>query len=578
MRPASRLLHTSHLGLVATTAMALLVAGILPALVGPKALRDQAAAAVGNIAPVEEAAGWLSGQLVGGLINDPAETGGEYYDPSIDAAIDAALAFDQIIGFDTVVTDIRAAVVANTHDFAHPVTEVLNESVGQAFLVGPTAKLASFAYRTGLDPTALGNPDADLIDEVLESVDLEGANLGRVRDRFVDASPDDAVDFEVGKTNRADTLALAWSIDAVIRARATLPPLEAAQLDPAVDAMIGYLQLQQCDGGVGRYFRANLGSDPCDTSPDFARVPSTQVTARIALLLQDLDDEALIQAPLGTMRNQAVSWLQVVQKPSGSFDANALTTGYAGLALERSGDWLAAQAAAAWIRGVQWFHPVPCGEESTTHGLGAVALDKTAYDQAKASGPGSGIGWRRATASAIPLLQFTPYITGPPSLGAPTGFVHAGAKTELKVTRADDNERLCVAGPKLDGKSLLVNESVESIPIVAPAGTKDRVYRVYAIDGTDTAVLRVLDRTTFKVRAKFRSVRRGAKQKIVVSGLAVGERVRVRVNGKTVAKGKANANGKFMKRVKVKTRKGKARVTVRGRFDDRTGRTRFKVR
>jgi hypothetical protein len=577
MRPASRLLHASRLGFVATTALGVLVAAVVPGLVGPNALQDQAAAAAfGNTAPVEKAAIWLSDQLVGGLIHDPGETGGEYYDPSVDAAIDAALAFQQILDYDPVVTEIRTGVVANTHDFAHPVSEVSNVTVGQAFLVGPTAKLASFAYRTGLDPTALGNPDADLIDEIIDSVDLEGANLGRVRDRFVDASPDDAVDFEAGQTDRADVLALAWSLDALIRARDVLPA--DGQLDAAIIAMIDYLQLQQCDGGVGRYFRANFAADPCDTSPDFARVPSTQVTARIALIIEDLEDDALIQPPLGAMRNQAVSWLQLVQKPSGSFDSNALVTGYAGLALEGSGDWMAAQNAAAWLRGVQWFRPVPCGEEATAQGVGAVALDKTAYEQAKTTGPGPGVGWRRATASALPLLRFTPYVTGPPSLSGPAGFVRAGAWTELEITQADDNERLCVAGPKLVGKSLLVNQSVELIPIVAPPGTMDRVYRLHAIDGTDTAVLRVLDSTTFKVRAKFRSVRRGAKQKIAVAGLAPGERVRIRVNGKTVAKGKANVNGKFKDRFKVKTRKGRAKVTVRGRFDDRTGRTRFKVR
>lgn len=54
--------------------------------------------------------------------------------------------------------------------------------------------------------------------------------------------------------------------------------------------------------------------------------------------------------------------------------------------------------------------------------------------------------------------------------------------------------------------------------------------------------------------------------------------MRIRVNGKKVAKGQANANGKFKKRFKVKTRKGRAKVTVRGRFEDRTGRTRFRVR
>lgn len=127
MRPASRLQRSSHLGIVAITALAVVVAGLVPGLLGPQALRDRAAAAeIGNIAPVEEAASWLSDQLVGGLINDPAETGGEYYDPSVDAAIDAALAFQGIVDYDSVVTEIRMGVVATTHDFAHPVTEVLN--------------------------------------------------------------------------------------------------------------------------------------------------------------------------------------------------------------------------------------------------------------------------------------------------------------------------------------------------------------------------------------------------------------------------------------------------------------------
>lgn len=582
MRPASRLLKTYHLGLVATTAWCVLAACVLPGLLDRSVIGSQAAAATaGNIVPVEEAAAWLTEQLEGGLLSGPNPDLTQYYASSVDASIDAALSLTQIVGYDATVAEIRGAVVAEGHDFAHPVS-VLNDPVGQAFLIGPTAKLASFAYRTGLNARSFGNPSADLVEEIIDSIDIEGAQVGRVRDRFVDASVDDGVAFD--GTDRADVLALGWSIDAVIRARDDLAPADQAQLNAPIDAMVSYLRQQQCAGSAGGFFRASFNAEPCDSPATQSRVPNNLVTARIALILQDLAEAGLLDSQLTTTLDELVAWLQFEQNVNGSFGevkdsaAHTQTTGWAGLALWRAGDVVRGQLAGTWLRGVQWFDPVPCGESTLLAALGAVAPDKETFRLAKDAGPGPSLGWRRATSGAIPLLRFTPFKPGPPTLSAPTGFVHAGARVQLAITHTDDNERLCLSGPKLAGKSIPVDEPVEVTTIVAPAGTANRVYRVAAIDGGGTAVLRVLDSTTFKVRAKFRSVRRGAKQKIVVSGLAPGERVRIRVNGKTVAKGKANVNGKFKKRFKVKTRKGKARVSVRGRFDDRTGRTRFRVR
>jgi hypothetical protein len=107
--------------------------------------------------------------------------------------------------------------------------------------------------------------------------------------------------------------------------------------------------------------------------------------------------------------------------------------------------------------------------------------------------------------------------------------------------------------------------------VTLPDATSTATYVLVGSDGQVADDTRVLGKARLRVSA---ADAKGARERIVVRRLAAREKVRILVAGTVVAKGRANAKGRFVARVTLPSSTKKVRIRAVGQFPDlRSGAT-----
>lgn len=358
-------------------------------------------------------------------------------------------------------------------------------------------------------------------------------------------------------------LTTAWGVDYFNQSSAVLA-LDRSESHEAAAATEFLLDGRCADSGWGY-------DDGTACHPD----ADTTAVALIALSEQ-LDDERVAAETA-----EAAAWLKTQQAADGSFGHtdftpyNANSTGLAGWALAQLGEADAARAAAVWVRAHQLTGVGPC-EQAASSDAGAIAHNDA--DLAAAARDGIADFERsifvRAAAQALPVLALAPAAEGELSLVGARGFVRAGSATKVTVTGVAPGERACLTG----GKAAVTVTGSGQATVTTKAGTGVRTLTLATADGSATTTVSVLGKAKLKVKAAKKTVTKGKKVKVTVTGLAASEKVKVQLRGKKVAKGKANAKGKFAAKVKVGKKTGKAKLTAVGQFANRKGSAKIRVR
>ena len=341
-------------GAAATTLA--VVATATPAVAGP-ADKQQAAA------------GWLAGQLDGGVAVNEQHSFNDY-----GLSIDTGLAL-RAQGLKTrKVSKISAAM-------AEAVDSYTTGGEPEGAYSGATAKLASFVVRTGGDPDAFGG--VDLVERLEGLVSTEAPTTGRLQDRSTYG------DF-------ANSIGQAFAAHA-------LHAVGSEQAAPVTS----YLLQQQCEAG---YFRLSFSpaaapDQGCDAAPGDPD-QGADVTALVVLNLLEV---AAPSAEVVAAVDDATAWLVAQQSDGGAFgggaDAgvNSNSTGLAGWALGEAGMCGKAQEAARWVKKQQ------AGARDKALGVekGAIAYDRAAFLTGKKEGitEQTRDQWHRATAQAAPALE-----------------------------------------------------------------------------------------------------------------------------------------------------------------------------
>lgn len=349
-------------GAAATTLA--VVATATPAVAGP-ADKQQAAA------------GWLAGQLDGGV----AVTSGEY-DGQTYEFTDYGLSID--IGLALRAQGLKTRKVAKISEALAEAEAVDSYTTGgepEGAYSGATAKLASFAVRTGGDPAAFGG--VDLVERLEGLVSTEAPSVGRLQDRSAYG-------------DYANTIGQSFAAQA----------LEAVGSEQAAP-VTSYLLQQQCEAG---YFRLSFSpaaapDQGCDAAPGDPD-QGADVTALVALnLLEVADPSAEVVAAI----DDATAWLVAQQRKNGALDGgadagvNSNSTGLAGWALGEAGVCGKAQQAARWVKKQQ----AGGRDKALSVEKGAIAYNRAAFLKGKQDGIDDTRRdqWRRATAQAAPALE-----------------------------------------------------------------------------------------------------------------------------------------------------------------------------
>ncbi len=324
--------------LAALAGAALAAALTAVAVAAPVAAAPAApAAAPTTSVPAEAAAGWLSRQLVDGSYLETVVGGTAYPDAGL--TLDAVLAF----AASGVAGDSATGALTWLGQPANLGTYI-GDGTTESY-VGALAKLSLAAQVEGLDPTAYGTGDVDLLGRLRALLAPSG--------RFSDKS-------QYGDFSNAFGQSYA------------LLALDRAGGAPA--AAVDYLVAAECDDGG---FPLDFEKPTC--------TPDTDATALVA--------QALAAAGAGAPAGRAVDWLLDQQKPDGSFGggastegANANSTGVAAQALAAAGEEAAAARAVAFLKTLQSGCTAPAAQR------GAVRYQAGPFDEATAP---------RATAQAV---------------------------------------------------------------------------------------------------------------------------------------------------------------------------------
>ncbi len=199
---------TRGVALVATTATLALVATTAPAVAGPA--QDQ-----------KQAARWLAGEPIDGLVETAYEYKGKIYeftDYGLSIDLGLALRAQGRRGGTVAVISERLAGAADSY------TTGVDFGTDDVY-AGATAKLASFVTLTGGDPAAFGG--VDLVERLEGLVSSDPATVGRLED--------------VAYGDNANTIGQAFAAHALTEAGAA-----------AAVPVTSYLLDQQCAAG---YFR-----------------------------------------------------------------------------------------------------------------------------------------------------------------------------------------------------------------------------------------------------------------------------------------------------------------------------------
>ncbi len=474
---------------------------------------------------------WLSGELTNGLIHNPNFGGFDDYGLSIDTAF-AELS----TGNTPVATQIRDAMAPNIDSY-------LSFGDPTQIYAGAAAKALVFAQRTGADAATYGG--RNLVTTTEGRISATAGSEGRL------------VDMTTG-TDSANTIGQAFAV----RGLTTAGSAKAA-------AATSYLLRQQCPAG---FFRLALGDAQCaaNTSPD------TDVTALAVLNLQGQTANPAVAAAL----TRAAAWLVSTQGQDGSFGGGDVTaapntnsTGLAGSALGESCQISAANRAATYVRGFQ-VQAGQAGPLSTE--VGAVAYDPAARTLGQTAGidDASSDQWRRATSQAAVGLTWDPTAAATVAVSAPKKFVKAGATASVTITGAAKGERVCVTDARgtraVDGTGAPLRVEVKT--------PKKGKAVVSATTGPGSASVTVPTLAKKRLKPKLAAkVGRGDRSVVRVRGLGAKEKVRLFVDGKVVAKGKATKKGVFVGRFVARFKVGTHKLKVTGAFKNRVGATTFRV-
>jgi hypothetical protein len=149
-------------------------------------------------------------------------------------------------------------------------------------------------------------------------------------------------------------------------------------------------------------------------------------------------------------------------------------------------------------------------------------------------------------------------------LTGPAGFHKAGSKVALEVVGAAPGARFVLRGPGLaDTTVVAASDGVLTRSVTLPKATTTAAYVLVGSDGQVGVDARVLGKRKLKVSARAGD---GPRTRVVVRRLAAREKVKVIVAGRTLAKGRANAKGRFVTRVALPDGRAKVRVRAVGQF------------
>lgn len=522
-----------------------------------------AQAATTDPRPVAIGAAWLEGQLTVGLLHND-----QYDFDDIGLTIDAGLSLHALGADTSTIASSLAPRIAGANGYVEADEYDYSQSppslVQRGHYAGATAKALVFAQATGQDTTTWAG--LDLVAALEDRVTSTGPSTGRIAD---DSSYGDY----------ANVIGQAFAARGLSNVTPTAPS--------AAATAVSFLLKQQCSAGFFRlYFNLDAAAtdQTCDGGAAGESTPDNDATAIAVLQLNAIANPS--QQVTDALAH-AKAWLVSAQHADGSFGGGATTeapntdsTGLAGWALGVLGDTAAATRAAVWVRSHQADEPTACADALSDQ-TGALAYDDAAFTAGRSDNITTATQdqWRRSTAPTLPVLQWAPAASGLLDVAGPSRFVEAGTVATLQVTGAAPGSRICLTGIGAPRTTTTPASGSFPVSLTMPADTADRGVVVSDRAGSSAGlVLHVLGPKTLTVTPAKTTKHRGARLRVVVTGLAPGEHVDLRFRGVTVRSGSADAAGRFAKRFRVGHRLGKARIVARGEFPEiRHGRTVIRV-
>ncbi len=484
-------------------------------------------------------ASWLAGQLTNGVVHNDQFDFDDY-----GLSVDFGLAFAAIGTQAAALQSVSSAMATHVHDYTEP-------GFGTDISAGGTAKVLRLAQVSGADPRSYGG-----VDLVTRLETLTGSN-GRIADDTTTPSDPDFAN-TIGQSFAVEGLTVAGSSEAA--------------------AATTFLLAQQCSAG---WFR--LGFSPA-ASPDQscngaapAASPDTDVTALAILALRSRPADPAVEQSL----TKATAWLKSVQLADGSFGGGTATdtpntnsTGLAAAALGSVCSVGAADKSADWVRTLQ----VPAGQTGPlASSVGAVAYDPAAKTAGQASGISTTTAdqWRRATSQAALGLVWDDSAPATVQVSGPTKYVKGGEPVTVTITGAAAGERLC-ATTSSGTTALTGNGAALFYTVDTSKKDQDLVVSATTGPGSDAATIQVLGKKRLKPKLAD-TVSRGDRAVVRLKGLDKKEKVKLFVDGKLVAKGRATRKGVFVGRFVARFEVGTHTLKAVGQFANRKGATTFRV-
>jgi hypothetical protein len=320
---------------------------------------------------------WLAKQLDGGLVKGT-------YGVDFGLTIDVALALSET-GNLPAVKSIRDALAPRVKEY------VGDKAAGEVY-GGPTAKAAVFARVSQGNPTSFGG--LNLVTQLEEQVTNVAVPANPLAGRLFDTSQYGDFANVVGQSYAVRALAVANSPEAA----------------PATD----FLLKQQCPSGS---FRLNFSpKDAADQSCADGQKGSEADPDATSIAVANLILSGQKGQPVQDAITRGVNWLAAKQLASGAMRGgastraiNANSTGLAGYAFGLANRTAEARRAAAWVRRLQPVDKFKC-RSALTPELGGVAYKMKSVKDARNGGiTDEARGeWIRATAQAVPALQWAP--------------------------------------------------------------------------------------------------------------------------------------------------------------------------